>query len=907
MKGRAPERDAGLAVGIPFLQQVVVKHLFAQTGNVRHHRRGAFGGKFLREALQERCGVGVEVVFSAGATGDNQDDLAALLVGIGADESGEFRQRGAADGLEGLGDFAGQHGLARPAKNLDHGVEALGETMGSLIKNKGDRCPCQLREAVGATDGLRRQEALEQETVRGQTRGAEGSNGSAGPRHGHDRKAHLLDVPHQPVAGIRDEGRTGIRDQGDAATRGETVDQLVQGTRVAVVVIGHGRCLDGEMLQQTLAVAGVLGGDQSHGLQHIHGPVRYIAQVSDGSGHDIEPGFHFSPYNVRTENPAKHTMTPIFPNRSGRRLATGLILITLGLWGCSTPPPAEPPPVEPPPEPSQPAVTRPSVELPPSDFEALFRQAEHDLMRFDWMAAEHTLTALPDEQLTLDDAARLAYQRARITFIRGDTQQALYALRALDNPGVHPALRYRALNFQRHIESLAGNHAESARLCQALMPLTPEVELANLQWELWRELQRADDDQLQRALAAQTDPVHRGWLELALLARNERTGTGELALWRDSHPQHPAAQALPGGLAYRAEAPAPSQRVALLLPLSGRLAPAGKAVRDGYLASFYAADARLRAGRELLVLDQDTYESTGAAYDDAVLQGAGVVVGPLSKKSVAELARRPDRPVPVVALNRSTTAASGDMTLVQLSLSPEDEAIHIAELAFGQGARRALVLRPATTWGDKMEEALEERWRALGGSIASRVAYEKRENYSDNVKQGLGIPASERRARDVRDMLATNIEFTARRRQDIDVIFLLAGNSAEARSLKPLLAFHYAGSVPVYATSSIYSGIADPRDRDLEGINLVEIPWLLGSSPGLRVAIAAGDTGTDAYTRLNALGADAFLLQEHFSALQAGPRFLLRGNTGLLSMDAEWRIHRELPAATFDGGVLAPQ
>ncbi len=563
--------------------------------------------------------------------------------------------------------------------------------------------------------------------------------------------------------------------------------------------------------------------------------------------------------------------------------------------------------MEPPPEPSQPVVTRPSLALPPSEFETLFRQVEHDLLSFDWMAAEHTLAELPAEELTLDDAAYLAYLRARITFIRGDTQRALYALRALDNPGVHPALRYRAINFQRHIESLAGNHVESARLGQLLMLLAPDAELANLQWELWRELQRADDDQLQRALAAETDPIRRGWLELALMVRNGRTGAGDLALWRDSNPQHPAAEALPGGLAYRAEAPAASRRVALLLPLSGRLAPAGKAVRDGYLASFYAADTPGQAGHELLVLDQDTYESTGAAYDDAVLQGAGVVVGPLSKQSVAELARRPDLPVPVLALNRSKTAPPGDMTLVQLSLSPEDEAARIAELAFGEGARRALVLRPATTWGDKMEEALEERWSALGGGIASRVAYGERENYSDNVKQGLGIPASERRARDVRDMLATNVEFTARRRQDIDVIFLLAGNNAEARSLKPLLAFHYAGSVPVYATSSIYSGIADPRDRDLEGINLVEIPWLLGSSPGLRVAIAAGDTGTDAYTRLNALGADAFLLQEHLSALQAGPEFLLRGNTGLLSMDSEWRIHRELPAATFDRGALTPQ
>jgi hypothetical protein len=216
-------------------------------------------------------------------------------------------------------------------------------------------------------------------------------------------------------------------------------------------------------------------------------------------------------------------------------------------------------------------------------------------------------------------------------------------------------------------------------------------------------------------------------------------------------------------------------------------------------------------------------------------------------------------------------------------------------------------VRPAGDWGNKVQQALQTRWAALGGTVTNSVTYTSRDDYSNSVKSALGLPASEQRARDVRSMLATNIEFTARRRQDPDVVFLLSRNGAEARSIKPLLAFHYAGDLPVYATSSIYSGIPDARDRDLNGINLVEIPWLLGSNPGLRVAIAAGDTGSYHYTRLNALGADAFLLQSSFRQLQAGPDALLRGDTGLLSMDPQLRIHRELSLATFDGGALKSQ
>ena len=247
-------------------------------------------------------------------------------------------------------------------------------------------------------------------------------------------------------------------------------------------------------------------------------------------------------------------------------------------------------------------------------------------------------------------------------------------------------------------------------------------------------------------------------------------------------------------------------------------------------------------------------------------------------------------------------SASG--AFVQLSLAAEDDARRIAELAYGRGARRALLVRPAGAWGNKVTQVLRQRWTELGGSIAANAAYSSQEDYSTQIKNALNLAESEERSREIRSMLATNIEFTARRRQDIDVVFLLSRSGAEARSIKPLLAFHYAGSLPVYSTSSIYSGLPDTRDKDLNGINLVDIPWLLGSNPALRVAITAGDTGSDNYTRLNALGADAFRLQSRLGQLQAGSRALVPGDTGILTLNSNQQILREPSLATFAGGKL---
>lgn len=697
-------------------------------------------------------------------------------------------------------------------------------------------------------------------------------------------------------------------------------------------------------------------------------------------------------------------MRTITSTRNTRLAAGSLFLILLGLGGCAGTPQPDPEPVTPPiqekPKPTLPEKV--SLVLPASAYSAQLREAERLLGQFRWMAASEVLDTIPAETSSVDDLVYLGYLQARIAYIRGEQQAALQQLAALDYPGVNPALNYRMLGFRRSIQNLAGDSLAAARLGQRLLQMAPKEEIPILKRDIWINLAQIDSPTLQSTLqqaqapflpppqldateqangnapalaADETPPVApllptpsieeqqwQAWLELALLSReNLPQLQSQLPQWLQRNSGHPATRPLPGGLGFLLDSSLPPASVALLLPLSGNLAPAGRAVRDGYLASYYASRAAGTVNWEVLVLDVDRYNSTTSAYSDAISKGAKVVIGPLSKKAVSELANSP-RPVPVLALNRadglaateqeeteeetgtipppttepglatsavSTTAVSTaaphkpqdlavatgtpiatatapvySSTLIQFSLAPEDEANSLAERAFGHGARSALVIRPAGDWGDKMTLALTERWTHLGGTIADRVSYNSREEYSASVKDALGIPASEQRARDIGDMLATSVEFSARRRQDVDTVFLLARNGAEARSLKPLLAFHYAGNLPIYATSSIYNGTPSPGDRDLDGINLVEMPWLLGVNPNLKAELAAG---TDSYTRLNALGADAFLLQSRWRQLQAGSDTLLRGNTGLLSLDAKLQVQRELPLATFDEGAITPQ
>tara|TARA_R110002110_G_scaffold91264_2_gene237608 strand:+ start:236888 stop:238759 length:1872 start_codon:yes stop_codon:yes gene_type:complete len=609
-----------------------------------------------------------------------------------------------------------------------------------------------------------------------------------------------------------------------------------------------------------------------------------------------------------------------------------LTLLLGGLAGCASAPQPPPTPIAVPVEPSTALETQNlALELPESIHEQDLYSAEQALNQFDWMSASITLDSLPTSELNANDRAYIQYLRARIAYVRGDQDKALELLEALENTspsltstadalpgadsepgqasasGLHPAIEYRVLNFHRYQLAMSGKHLQSARMGDQLLRMAPESDQAALRRQIWRELSQIDDDALNSATTAAADPQWRGWLQLAAISR--QTGSSlvtNIFAWRSENPQHPAAIHLPGGLAYMLADSSSTDRVALLLPLSGRLAPVGKAVRDGYLSAYYAARGRGDETQPLLVLDSDQFVSTVHAYETAVEQGATLVIGPLSKEAVGEIGLYPFRPVPLLALNRADrTLPPGGAALVQLSLAPEDDANRIAELAFGRGARSAIVIRPAGRWGDEVSAALGSRWRELGGRIADEASYSSRENYSASIKEALDLAESEQRGRNIRDILAANIELTPRRRQDADVIFLLSRSGSEARSIKPLMAFHYAGDLPVYALSSIYSGIPDSRDRDLNGIQLAEIPWLMGANPELRVAIAAGNTGSDAFPRLNALGAEAFKLQTGFSRLQAGPDVLLRGNTGLLSMNPQLQIERQPELATFEEGILA--
>lgn len=436
-----------------------------------------------------------------------------------------------------------------------------------------------------------------------------------------------------------------------------------------------------------------------------------------------------------------------------------------------------------------------------------------------------------------------------------------------------------------------------------IAPLLGGKAASNNHEAIWALVSSLPSSQLDSTAGAGDDLA--GWLELGRLARGNATPAQQVAsitAWQAQHPQHPAARQLPQALMQLQEIAArPLTRVALLLPQQGQLASVAQALRDGFLAAHYQSGSELH----ISVYDSSNLTDIDSFYRQAQAEGVQLVVGPLEKPLVNQLNRREQLPIATLALNYSESGGEGPAQLFQYGLAAEDEAREVAQRAWADGMRRAVALVPSGEWGDRVLAAFRKDWEARGGSLIAAEHVDQPVRLAQQIADLFKLRESEARAKQLQNTLGSAVEAQPARRQDVDFVFL-AATPAQARQIKPTLAFQYAGDLPVYATSHLFSGSNDPsQDLDLNGIRFCETPWLLGESDPLREQVvgqwpaAAGSLG-----RLYAMGADAYRLAPRLGQLQALPSSRIDGLSGSLHLAPGQRIVRSLPWAEYRNGQL---
>lgn len=458
------------------------------------------------------------------------------------------------------------------------------------------------------------------------------------------------------------------------------------------------------------------------------------------------------------------------------------------------------------------------------------------------------------------------------------------------------------------------NWLEKANSHIHLDSLLPDTEREPNQQQLWQALMALTPKALELFNPGYPPADDSGWFMLAYTIQTYQNKPDVLIValedWQRNYPNHPA---LPSIYKKNVSAgtilPKQLNNIAVLLPDTGPYAHVAEAIRQG----IFAAHAVENTETKLHFISTQTDSITGlsnvqSAYQQALDLDVSLIIGPLDKAAIQILAQSVDLPVPVLALNR-LPGFQQVSNLYQFGLAPEDDAISAAKNAMAKGYHRALIFAPEAAWGQRVANAFEAQWLSQGGVLLGQATYNESEHdYSSTITPLFGLSASKQRYQSLKRTLGIKVEFEPRRRHDIDVIFL-AARPLKARQLVPQFKFHRSGRLPVIATSHAYSGNENSQQNiDLNSLFINDIPWVFpeiaDNDPAYQDLKQQQPIRFNQLIRFYALGADAYRLTHELNRLSHSPTLQFQGATGLLSIDDNGYVARQLQWATFSEGKI---
>ncbi len=505
----------------------------------------------------------------------------------------------------------------------------------------------------------------------------------------------------------------------------------------------------------------------------------------------------------------------------------------------------------------------------------LLRAAESLREEGDFAAIGETLDKIKRKRLDAGDNLRLDLLLAERALADGDAASAL-DLATVPSAGAARDLAARAAEIRARALEAQQRTLDAAVERVALLDLVEPAERAGVENDLLEALSRLEPDALNGALVQlPADDARRPWIERALRLK------GSVAVRQIPRPTHQVGTLLPGDGAeapWQREGYQATPRVALIVPLSGTLAPVGTAIRDGFLAAYFADTAERPQVR---IFDSGENEQSAiAAYQHAVADGSMRVVGPLMREQVAAVLAQVDPRVPVLALNHPDSGAPPPPGSQQFGLLPDDEAAFVAETAAQRGLRRAAIIAATEEWAERAALAFRAQFELAGGVVAG-----------ESRLSGEGVDFAAQIARAASG--------------GADVIFL-AVRPTQGRLLVPQLRASGFDRTPVLATSHIYSGTASRAlDRDLNGVEFVDAPWLFGLVSGqpARESLIRKLPAAATSPRLFAFGLDAYRLLPYLDWLSRNADAYLDGASGQLTLDSFGRVRRVMALLRFVDGV----
>ncbi len=550
-------------------------------------------------------------------------------------------------------------------------------------------------------------------------------------------------------------------------------------------------------------------------------------------------------------------------------------------------------------------------------------------------ALHAVLLELEGFELNQAETAVFVISKAELLNLNHDIDQALKQLDQIDEL---TQLEIGIQSFYTDIKAksylLQGKYILSARERVFINPILSVQEQSENCHLIWQAVSKLNSQQLEQALQQENEPTLKGWLELAFINKayfhNLELQNEKFTQWEKNNPTHDANKYMPGSIkAIKLALKNKPKKIALLLPESGPFEKSADAIRQGFLYNFYRAnenqgnsieliffdtseEALTRKIKNLPIVSDTTYSKLALdeqgfllTYKEALAHNVDLIIGPINKQYIALLQTYKNDKVPTLSLNYTDNPSTSIQTsLFQFGLAPEHEIDFIIKQAHKNKLKNVAILSPENEWGNRLSETFEQHWQASGGTVVSKAHYTDTRGLTQVIEKMLSIDLSEQRFKRLYWYSEGKTIFYSRRRQDIDFIFLVASPEM-GRQIVPTFAFHDANDLPVYASSNVYSGQYNNKDKDMNRLIFSEIPAMITPDNSIQSAWSGQDFR---YKRLIAMGMDTYDLAIRLSILRASRNNVLFGQTGNLSMSENNVISREPSLARFSNShvVLQP-
>ncbi|MFC3121086.1 penicillin-binding protein activator [Agaribacter flavus] len=464
---------------------------------------------------------------------------------------------------------------------------------------------------------------------------------------------------------------------------------------------------------------------------------------------------------------------------------------------------------------------------------------------------------------------------------------------------------------------LAGQYNESIEMLARNIS-SPSILSTHRVSLLWQAL--SQQTQTQRKVLWANTPSLRPYIDLLAIVEDDAladTSRQEaVKAWLQSNAKLEASEQIPSIVSTFTNLTLSEKRdIAVIIPLSGRLASQGNAIKQGILSAYYRYANTLggdpsEEARSITFIDSGSSETLSEDVSKLNFEEFGVVVGPLLKSHIQEISDLIPSQLARVHLNSpSTSEHQGEDTLLTsyFALSPEQEAQELASLVATQGISKPIVIYEESNISTRMKNAFIERWSELSNQQTetpnrlTEVSFTDSKTMRTGITSALDVLQSKKRIDQLSALSAEVVHSVTRNRRDIEA-FVVFASPQDLELLNPIIESSISlfsnKKVPVFATSYSYNHKYNKNSiRDLRNVVFIDMPFVQPEARNSDLSVTVDELynqPSSTFLRLFAFGYDALTVAKNALQLKLFEQVSKKGLSGELSVSRDGLVNRRL-------------